>query len=590
MMSRRVSIQFKIILIILGCAAVYLAGNARVSLWDRDEPRYAQTSRQMLQSGDWVVPHLLDKIRTAKPIFIYWCQASAMKIFGGNEFAARFPSALAMTLALVVLAIAISRTVGPSRAMWTIFVLGTSALAIAAAKMCLTDGVLLFFVTSAQACLGLLYARPRTTFLPLPLGEGRGEGVLENQSASPREGPLTLALSRRARGSNLHVAIFMWIAIAFAGLTKGPPVLGISFTTMLVLAIFDRAKNFAWWARTRPILGIVILTIICAPWLILIHQRSPGFLESSIGHEVIDRMRTPQEGHGGKPGTYLLVICAGGFPWSLLFPAAILHAWRRRHLPAIRFALSAVIGPWLMFELIPTKLPFYILPIFPFLAFLTADMLVRAGRKVHDQLSNKGFVKIVGIWCAIVVVVACLPWMSVRMFKPYINSISIASMVLATLIAIAYVGGVYVSFRADRPLRAAAVMGIGMMLIVLVMYVGYFPSAQFLRTSQRIADVLHEHAGKDAMMIDYKEDSLPWCEGGTIRPQRDNDFLVHNPPQMWPNFLVLTGEVWRKTPFEIQDQFEILGGYPIRGWDYSDHLPSTPGAGRVVDVFVLRKK
>jgi hypothetical protein len=170
-----------------------------------------------------------------------------------------------------------------------------------------------------------------------------------------------------------------------------------------------------------------------------------------------------------------------------------------------------------------------------------------------------------------------------RMFRPYINSVAIWSMFILTLIAIEYARQVYVYTRADRPLDAAAVMGIGMLLIVLVMYVGYLPNAQFLRTSQRIADVLHYYDGKNAIMIDYKEDSLPWCEGGTIRPQRDNDFLLHNPPESWPKFIVLTGEVWRRTPFDIQRQFDILDGHPIRGLAYSD-------GGRVVDAFVLRKR
>src|SRR5215207_7257054 len=85
-------------LIILAAAALYLIGNGSVPLWDRDEPRYAQTSRQMLQSGDWVVPRFLDDVRTAKPVFIYWCQAGAMTIFEDNAFAARFPSAIAMLL------------------------------------------------------------------------------------------------------------------------------------------------------------------------------------------------------------------------------------------------------------------------------------------------------------------------------------------------------------------------------------------------------------------------------------------------------------------------------------------------------------
>src|SRR2546423_11450268 len=129
-MTRPVSIRLKIILIILASFAVYVAGNGRVSLWDRDEPRYAQTSRQMVQSGDWVVPHLLDKVRTAKPIFIYWCQAAAMRIFGDNEFAARLPSSLAMTMTLIVLAVVIYRTIGPRPAMWTVFILATHWLAI----------------------------------------------------------------------------------------------------------------------------------------------------------------------------------------------------------------------------------------------------------------------------------------------------------------------------------------------------------------------------------------------------------------------------------------------------------------------------
>jgi 4-amino-4-deoxy-L-arabinose transferase-like glycosyltransferase len=576
-MTRPVSIRLKISLIILASFAVYLAGNGRVSLWDRDEPRYAQTSRQMYQSGDWVVPHLLDKVRTAKPIFIYWCQALAMKVFGDDEFAARFPSSVAMMLTLVVISIAVYRWVGHRRAMWTVFILGTSGLAIAAAKMCLTDAVLLLFITTAQICLALLYTK---RLPPLPPGEGRGEGASEFQAAQAKPNPLTLTLSRGERGQRqqLAIAALMWIAIGFAGLTKGPVVLGICFTTMLALAILDR--RIAWWKLTRPILGILIVAIICAPWLILIHHREPTFLPTILGHDVLERARSGLEGHKGPPGFYLLLIWVTYFPWSLLLPAAIVHAWRRRHLPIIRFSLAAIIGPWIMFEIVQTKLPHYILPTFPFLAFLTADMLICAARK---RIPSKAFTNIVAGWGIIMIAVACAPWLSMRMFRPYINSAAVWSMFILTLIAIEYARQVYVYTRANRPLDAAAVMGIGMLLIVLVMYVGYLPNAQFLRTSQRVADVLHYYDGKNAIMIDYKEDSLPWCEGGTIRGQRDNDFLLHNPPGSWPKFIVLTGEVWRRTPFYIQRQFDILDGHPIRGLAYSD-------GGRVVDVFVLRKK
>ena len=83
-------------------------------------------------------------------------------------------------------------------------------------------------------------------------------------------------------------------------------------------------------------------------------------------------------------------------------------------------------------------------------------------------------------------------------------------------------------------------------------------------------------------MIDYKEDSLPWCEGGTIRAQRENDYLIHTAPSDWPKWIVLTGEIWRQTPPAIQQQFEVIGD-PVHGLAYADHL-------RTVDVYVLRKR
>src|SRR5206468_1011124 len=91
--------------------------------------------------------------REKKPVFIYWCQAAAMRVLGDGAFAARLPSALFVTGTLVLLAVTLTRTVGPRRALWTTFIFGTSGLTIAAAKMCITDGVLILFVTAAQICL-----------------------------------------------------------------------------------------------------------------------------------------------------------------------------------------------------------------------------------------------------------------------------------------------------------------------------------------------------------------------------------------------------------------------------------------------------
>src|SRR5690606_9230195 len=90
-----------LILIILACAALYLVGNGRVPLWDRDEGWYAQCSQQMWQTGDWVVPRYLDQLRTEKPVLVYWLQLAGYALFGGpSELAVRFYASVAQTIVL----------------------------------------------------------------------------------------------------------------------------------------------------------------------------------------------------------------------------------------------------------------------------------------------------------------------------------------------------------------------------------------------------------------------------------------------------------------------------------------------------------
>src|SRR5882762_3021626 len=128
-------------LVIVSAAILYFIGAGRVSRWDRDEAWYAQTSKQMVESGDWVVPRFLDSPRYAKPILIYWCQAASMKLFGPTALAARIPSALAMLGTITLLAVVLKRAVRGQRANLTILIFASSAIVIASAKMCLTDSI-----------------------------------------------------------------------------------------------------------------------------------------------------------------------------------------------------------------------------------------------------------------------------------------------------------------------------------------------------------------------------------------------------------------------------------------------------------------
>jgi 4-amino-4-deoxy-L-arabinose transferase-like glycosyltransferase len=338
--------RWGLLCIVAGAAALYLLGNERIPLWDRDEPRYAECSREMLQSGDWVVPRFLGQLRAHKPPLIYWCQLTAMELLGGTAQAARLPSAIAVTLVVALLAAFVRRIADARVAAWTAFIFATSSLVIAGAKLCITDGVLLLWVCIGQGCLYLLWRRP-----------------------------------------SLSASLVFWLATALAGLTKGPVVLLVHAGTLIVLAALDTRGHWrsaaawkgavAWWRRLRPIAGVMILAAIVLPWIILVHQRAPDFLPlllSRAGRYAAGGA----EGHAAPPGYYLLLIWGLLFPWSFFLPAAVGTALKdNRDIPLSRFALAAAIGPWLVMELIANKLPFYILPSFPALAVLTAQLIVR---------------------------------------------------------------------------------------------------------------------------------------------------------------------------------------------------------------------
>jgi 4-amino-4-deoxy-L-arabinose transferase-like glycosyltransferase len=332
--------------IIAGAAALYLLGNQHIPLVDRDEPRYAECSREMLKSGDWVVPRFLGELRPHKPPLIYWCQAAAMELLGDTAQAARLPSAIAVTLVVALLAAFLRRAADVRVAAWSAFIFATSALVIAGAKLCITDGLLLLWIFIGQACLYSLRQKP-----------------------------------------SMGIAATFWLATGLAGLTKGPVVLLIHAGTLAMLAILETRGHWrdsaawkqaiGWWPRLRPILGVIIVATVVLPWIILVHQRAPQFLPLLL-NRASRYAGGGAEGHAEPPGYYLLLIWGLLFPWSFFLPAAIGTGLKEnRDVPLTRFALAAALGPWLVMELLANKLPFYILPSFPALAILTAQLIVR---------------------------------------------------------------------------------------------------------------------------------------------------------------------------------------------------------------------
>lgn len=585
-MSKRASARLWMALAILACVALYLIGNDRVPLWDRDEPWYAQCSWQMLRSGDWVVPKYLDgSLRAEKPPLIYWLQMVPMSLLGPTEFAARLVSVTGMTALLLMLGIVLFRNVGPSRAVWTVFILGTSALTIAAAKMCLTDAVLLLLITGAQLCSLAIY---------------------------------------RGRGS-WPIILLMWVLLGLGGLLKGPIALVAPVTTMVLLLLFEAPRVIRFFREPKEIIqrrvthvavsfgvGMLIMAAIIAPWYLLIWHRSPEWLRE-VYSTAKQHVMTPIDGHGGPPGTNLLWIWGTFFPWSLLLPTAVAMAWRNRHLPVVRFAVAAVLGPWIVHELMTTKLPHYVLPAFPFLAFLTADGLVRCTRGQYQDLVKPVFVRVVAVWAVLVGLFGSVTWLAATRVDGAIQFASpfkidwpvqlglglpLASLPWGAMIALSVTGflftfGVYACFRARRVAYAGVALGAGMILFIGLFYGWYLPKARFLQLSPQAADILRrDGAGAPQVRPDgvltliygrtgYQEPSLVFYQAGKLRQERTDDYLQVVRPERWASWMVLTNEIWDRTPESIRQQIQIVGS--ARGLNYA-------GGGKVIDLMVVKRK
>ena len=335
-------------LLTLLCLLLYLPGIARIPPLDRDEARFAQATRQMLETGDFLRIRFQSEARNNKPAGIYWLQAAAVSTFSTPQATAIWPyrvpsllGAIAAVLLIFSLGAALFHDANnPRRCAVIAAVLLASALAtIAEAHIAKTDAALLAAVIAGQGALGLAYVRARN-FRPVPA----------------------------------WIAIVFWTAELAAIFLKGPPGPGLAVITALALGIADR--DWRWLRGLHPVAGIAFLVIALAPWLIAIERVAEGrFLSDALGHDLMAKLPAAQELHGAPPFSYLLLSSASFWPASLLLVPAIVRGWRRRVMPAERFLLAWLVPAWAVLELVPTKLPHYVLPLFPALALLAAAAL-----------------------------------------------------------------------------------------------------------------------------------------------------------------------------------------------------------------------
>ena len=335
-------------LLILLTLAALLPGIAALPPVDRDEPRYMQASRQMVDSGDYVDIRFQDVSRYKKPIGIYWLQSAVVKASGMGADAPAWVYRLVSVFAGIVSVcaiFAIGRSLFGERAGWIagIALAGLFGLAFEG-RIAKTDATLLAAALFAQGALAHIYVA-----------------------------------SRQARAPSRAAFWLFWIAQGAALLIKGPIILLLSLLTILALGLFGR--HWRWLRALKPLPGVAVMALIAAPWIIAISLKVGwSFWQESVGKDMLGKAVSGQESHGFPPGYYFLTYSLMLWPFGAMALQGGLSALNRfRTDPRLAFMLAWYIPWWIFCEILPTKLPHYMLPAYPALLLLMAWWLESGG-------------------------------------------------------------------------------------------------------------------------------------------------------------------------------------------------------------------
>jgi len=168
-------------------------------------------------------------------------------------------------------------------------------------------------------------------------------------------------------------AIF-WTALGAGVLLKGPLILMFVALTIVALAVVDRSVR--WFGALKPIPGLIWLCILVLPWFFAIMSRAGNtFLAESVGRDLLSKIVSVQEAHGAPPGYYLLLFWLTFWPGATLAAMAVPGIWAARREKGAKFLLAWIVPAWILLELVITKLPHYVLPLYPAIAILIAGVV-----------------------------------------------------------------------------------------------------------------------------------------------------------------------------------------------------------------------
>ncbi|ORM65321.1 lipid IV(A) 4-amino-4-deoxy-L-arabinosyltransferase [Pantoea rodasii] len=343
------------------------------ALWQPDETRYAEISREMLVSGNWVVPHFFDLRYFEKPIAGYWVNNIGQLLFGHNNFGVRAGSIFCTSLsALLIYWLGQQMFASRKIALTGSVIFLTSLLVYGIGTYAVLDPILLLWLVSAMCSYWL---------------------VVQASSTQQR----------------LCGYVLLGAACAMGFMTKGFLALAVPVLAIVPWALWQR--RFGELLRWGP-LTVIVAALLSAPWAVAIYRQEGDFWHYFFWVEHIQRFAEKDAQHKAPFWYYLPVLLAGCLPWLALLPGSLLGAWRQRSQHAgVMYLLSWVIMPLLFFSIAKGKLPTYILPCSAPLALLMAQYAHSGSAKLLSVFKVNGWINMLfGAIATVVLLAVIAPW------------------------------------------------------------------------------------------------------------------------------------------------------------------------------------
>ncbi len=507
--------------LLIAVVLIWFANLEYRTLIKPDEGRYAEIPREMVASGDWVTPRLNGLKYFEKPPLQYWATATAYTVFGEHQWTSRLWTGLTGFAGLLLVWFTGLRLFGREAAFYAVLLLGSSMLYVMMGHINTLDMGVTFFITLGIAAF-----------------------LLAQQAYGSFD-------TRREQAANWM--ILAWAGMALAVLSKG--LMGIVLPGAAVFLYCLVQRDFSVLKRMHWLPGLTVFLLIAAPWFYLVMKANPEFFQRFFIYEHYTRFTTKDLGRYQPWYYFVPILLAGALPWTVLLFDSLFHIGRPaaqsgggKPFNAALFLLIWAVFVYVFFSISDSKLPSYLLPMFPALALLMGRRLV----EIRERLL---------FWYVAPVVPVALVFLALGLavgrFADTPNQMALYPhyriwLVTASLFFLAGLLGGMVLLRKSKKPVAVLLIAMSALLATQIGVSGYNTVARE-RSAKHIAEAIRDQVkpGIPFYSVLTYEQTLPFYLKRTftlVQYQDEMGFGIKQEPQRWVPTLDAFSKVWAAQP------------------------------------------